>query len=146
MPIIQNPKVLDVELYNAILHLLPQLNDQNSLPTYSDMVAFLNSPNSELFIARNPDLNDPIVGMLTLVLFHSPSGLHAQIEDVVVDKEVRRHGIANALLQASLVSAKNARAKSVVLTSNPRRTAANELYGKVGFEKWDTNLYYYDLE
>jgi len=32
------------------------------------------------------------------------------------------------------------------LTSNPRREAANMLYQKAGFKKWETNVYFYKFE
>ena len=34
----------------------------------------------------------------------------------------------------------------VALTSNPWREAANKLYQKVGFKKWEMNVYFYKFE
>jgi hypothetical protein len=36
--------------------------------------------------------------------------------------------------------------KGVSLTCNPRRVAANALYQKMGFKKWETNVYWYELD
>jgi hypothetical protein len=35
--------------------------------------------------------------------------------------------------------------KGVSLTCNPRRIDANCLYQKMGFKKWDTNVYWFKL-
>jgi GNAT superfamily N-acetyltransferase len=139
---IQNPKRLDHELYNAILNLLPQLNDNHPLPSQAELRAVLKSNTTTLFIARYPDLLDPIVGMLTLVIYRVPSGICAHVEDMVVDKKKRGLGIASALMQTALLQATETGANRLVLTSHPRRKAANELYKKLGFTAWDTNLYY----
>ncbi|NOY97934.1 MAG: hypothetical protein GXP40_01860 [Chloroflexi bacterium] len=38
--------------------------------------------------------------------------------------------------------AKEYGANGVMLTSNPRRVAANKLYQEIGFKDWQTNLYF----
>jgi hypothetical protein len=42
--------------------------------------------------------------------------------------------------------AKESGADGVALTSSPRREAANRLYQKMGFKRWETNLYFYKFE
>ena len=39
-----------------------------------------------------------IVGMTTLIAYRIPTGLHAVIEDVVVDESARGHGVGAALV------------------------------------------------
>jgi ribosomal protein S18 acetylase RimI-like enzyme len=43
-----------------------------------------------------------IVGMLTLAVFFIPSGMRAQIKDVVVDSSARGQGHGDALTRAAL--------------------------------------------
>jgi len=80
-----------------------------------------------LLIARYPDEQADMVGMLTLIIYRVPFGVRARIEDVVVDAAMRGKGIGEAL------------------TSNPKREAANRLYQRLGFKHWQTNIYFYEL-
>ena len=100
---------------------------------------------SVLLIARYPDQNGPIVGSGTLAVFRTPTGLHAHIEDVIVDHETRGLGIGEALVGQLLLIATEIGLDGVSLTCNPNREAANKLYEKMGFTKWKTNVYWVDL-
>ena len=86
-----------------------------------------------------------IVGMLTLVTFRLPTGVRAWVEDVVVDASERGRGTGEALTRAAIEVAVSAGATTVDLTSRPSREAANRLYGRVGFELRETNVYRYRL-
>ena len=46
--------------------------------------------------------SDKVVGMTTLVVYRIPSGLHAVIEDVVVDESARGHGVGAALVSEAV--------------------------------------------
>jgi len=81
--------------------------------------------------------------MLTLVVFHLPSGKRAAIEDVVVDADARGMGVGEALTRRALEIARAKGALAVDLTSRPSREAANGLYVKVGFRRRETNVYRY---
>ena len=84
-------------------------------------------------------------GILTLICFRVPTGLHAHIEDLVVDESARGQGIASELTREALSIAKEFGANGVMLTSNPQRVAANKLYQKMGFKHWKTNVYFYEF-
>jgi ribosomal protein S18 acetylase RimI-like enzyme len=131
------------ELSNAFEKLIPQLT-LRQLPTHDDLVALIASP-SVLLIARDPDQNGPIVGSGTLAVFRTPTGLHAHIEDVIVDREFRGLGIGEALVGQLLLVATEMGLDGVSLTCNPSRETANKLYVKMGFKAWETNVYWYDL-
>jgi ribosomal protein S18 acetylase RimI-like enzyme len=103
------------------------------------------SPTTALFIAREAERNDAIVGALVLVLVRIPSGCHARIEDVVVDESARGKGVGKALMLAAMQFAKEAGARRIDLTSRPTRVAANELYRRLGFVQHKTNVYHYML-
>jgi len=144
-PIILIPSVVDEELYNAIIHLLPQVTRNKPLPTWEYIDAILSANSSTLLVARYPGKDGSIVGMLTLVLYKIPSGIYGQIEDVVVELHYRRKGIGRALLDRALILAKVMDVNWINLTSNPTRVAANQLYLKIGFKQRDTNVYYIEL-
>ena len=92
-------------------------------------------------MARGDD--ETVLGTLTLVVFHIPTGTRAVIEDVVVDQAARGQGIGEALTKAALELAAGRGARTVDLTSRPSREAANRLYGRLGFQRRDTNFWRY---
>jgi ribosomal protein S18 acetylase RimI-like enzyme len=141
-------KVLEVsdELYEVVCRLVPQLGAHKPIPTRAELVSLVNSESSVLWIARYPDRSGVIAGMLTISIYRVPTGLRSIVEDVVVDQNLRRRGIAEALLHSALEFARDAGANGVALTSNPQREAANLLYQSMGFERRKTNSYFYKIK
>jgi ribosomal protein S18 acetylase RimI-like enzyme len=144
MYIVRATAVTD-ELVDAIMRLMPQLKLKYSLPARSEIEALVASKASVLLIVRYPDEKSPIVGMLTLLVYRVPSGIRAHVEDIVVDENVRGKGIGEALIRHALNVAREAGANGVALTTNPRREAANRLYQRVGFNRWETNVFFYEF-
>ncbi len=142
MNIVQVTQVTD-EIAAAFERLIPQLSPSGLSPGREELAGIAASPATTLLVARDPNQDDAIVGTLTLVLYRIPTGLHAWIEDVVVDEAARGQGVGEALCRAALAYAKTAGAYSVDLTSRPSREAANRLYQRMGFQKRDTNVYRY---
>jgi GNAT superfamily N-acetyltransferase len=117
------------EIFNAILELIPHLgSSQPNLPKREEIVSLVKSESSTLWLARYPDQNGEIAGILTLAVYRIPTGLRSIIEDVIVDPGFRRRGIARTLLQSAINFAREAGANGVALTSSPKRVAANLLY------------------
>lgn len=131
------------ELLGAFRALIPQLKAEFPLPTLDELISLLSAESSQIFIARQPDENAPIIGILTLVLYRVPTGIRARIEDVVVDEAYRGQGIGEALVRHAIRVAREFGADGIALTSNPKREGANRLYQKIGFKNWETNLYFY---
>lgn len=140
-------KVRDVtdEIFSAVCRLVPELGAHKPLPTRDELTALVRSEASTLWIARYPDSNGTIAGMLTISLYRVPTGLRSIVEDVAVDSNFRRRGIARALMQAAIDFARARGANGIALTSNAKREAANRLYQSMGFERRETNSYYYRL-
>ncbi len=137
---------VDEELVAAFERLTPQLSSSNAAPTADELGEVVASPASVLPVARVGDGEGGlIVGSLTLVLFRIPTGVRAWIEDVVVDGSARGQGVGEALNREALGRAAAAGARTVDLTSRPRREAANRLYARLGFEPRNTNVYRYEL-
>ena len=133
------------ELLDALTRLIPQLKISSPRLTRDDVAALVSSDSVTLLTAR-ADASAPIVGMLTLIVYRVPTGVRARIEDVVVDESARGRGVAVELVRRALDVARAKGADGVALTSNPWREAANKLYQKVGFKKWETNVYFYKFE
>src|SRR5512138_3305508 len=141
-------KVFDVtdELRGAMQRLIPQLGIHKAPPSSDELAALLKADGSSLIIAREPDENGEIVGMLSLTIYPVPTGIRSIVEDVVVDEKMRGRGIGNALVRHAIDLAREAGANGVSLTSNPQREAANKLYQLMGFELRKTNPYFYKLK
>lgn len=133
------------ELYSALQKLIPQLGIHKVLLTHEELARLLNTDGATLLVARDPDERGQIVGLLSLTVYHVPTGTRAIVEDVVVDENHRRMGIGEALVRHSIELAREAGASGVSLTSNPQRVAANQLYVSMGFELRKTNAYFYKL-
>ncbi|MBT3338758.1 MAG: GNAT family N-acetyltransferase [Anaerolineae bacterium] len=132
------------EVYEAFQRLIPQLSSVTP-PTWDELSELVLADATTLLVARQDNGSKPIVGALTLICFRVPTGLRVIIEDIIVDESARGEGIGEALTREALRLAKTYGAKGVMLTSNPRRVAANRLYQKMGFKKWQTNLYFYEI-
>ena len=133
------------ELYMACQRLVPQLTTNNPPPSREQLAQMLASPASFLYLARHLDYGEEIVGMATLVLYYVPTGVRGYIEDMVVDERARGRRIGEALMRTCLEQAKKVGTPHVMLTSNPGRQTANQLYQRIGFELRNTNVYRYSF-
>jgi ribosomal protein S18 acetylase RimI-like enzyme len=122
------------ELVEVMARLLPQLSSSALPPDRAALEEIVASPTSSLFVARLASRDDVIVGAITLLIYRIPTGLHAVIEDVVVDESARGHGVGSALVS-----------EAVNLTSRASREAANRLYQRAGFVIRETNVYRLNL-
>lgn len=134
------------ELYQACERLVPQLTHNNPPPTREQLALLLASPASSLFVVKQEDFGDEIIGLATVIIYRVPTGVRGYIEDMVVDERARNRHIGKALTQACLNYARQAGAPQVMLTSNPGRQAANQLYQRMGFELRRTNVYRYNFK
>ena len=130
------------ELVAAFERLTPQLSSSSPSPDAATLQAIIDHDACTLLIARE---GETILGSLTLVVFPIPTGVRAWIEDVVVDGAARGKGVGELLNREALQRSTALGAKTVDLTSRPKREAANRLYARLGFQRRDTNVYRYDL-
>lgn len=134
------------ELYAALQGLIPQLGTHKIPPTREEISRLLNTEGAILLAARHPDEKGEIVAILSLTIYHVPTGTRSIVEDIVVDQKFRRRGIGEALVERAIELARDAGANGVSLTSNPQREAANQLYLSMGFQLRRTNPYFYKLK
>ncbi|MFQ6327052.1 GNAT family N-acetyltransferase [Nocardia sp. CWNU-33] len=129
---------VDDETLAALTALLPQLSTTAAPLTRDLLEAVIDSSSTRLLTAR---VDGAIVGALTLVMYTIPTGLRARIEDVVVDQAARGLGAGRALTTAALSIARDHGARTVNLTSTPTKSAANQLYQRLGFTPRQSTTY-----
>ena len=141
---IKRVESIDPELLEGIQNLFPQLTQFSPIPDEDQLRQIINSDSTTIWVAKDND--QTILGMLNLTIYRTTTGVHAWIEDVVVDQAARRQGIAARMTLAAIDHSRNKGAKAINLTSRPAREAANLLYLKLGFTKVETNLYRMKLD
>lgn len=134
--IVERVTEVDDALVAAFARLVPQVSSRPA-PARPDVEALLADPRVCQLVARD----EGIVGALTLVVYRTPTGVTAVIEDVVVDDTARGRGIGAALVEEAQARAVGAGAARISLTSRAERVAANRLYQRLGFELRETNVY-----
>ena len=127
-----------LEYQEAMQRFLDQLTSHPMTLTEPMFRQLLESANSHLFFLMK---DEQIAGMLTVGIYHSPTGGKAWIEDVVVDETFRGQGMSKLLVSHAIEFVKSKQIPLLMLTSNPKRIAANKLYQAMGFERKETNVY-----
>ena len=131
-------KTYSPEYHEAMQRFLNQLTTSPMVLTEGMFQQLLASENSHLFFIMK---DEQIAGMLTVGIYYSPTGGKAWIEDVVVDETFRGQGISKLLVAHAIDFVKSQQIPLLMLTSNPKRIAANKLYQAMGFERKETNVY-----
>lgn len=126
------------EYHEAMQRFLDQLTTNPMTLTEEMFRQLLASPNSHLFFLMK---DEQIAGMLTVGIYYSPTGGKAWIEDVVVDETFRGQGLSKLLVAHAIEFTQSQGIPSLMLTSNPKRIAANKLYQAMGFTHKETNVY-----
>ena len=126
------------EYHEAIQRFRDQLTTNPMTLTEEMFKELLASSNSHLFFLLK---DGQIAGMLTVGIYYSPNGGKAWIEDVVVDESFRGQGLSKLLVAHAIEFTKAKQVPSLMLTSNPKRIAANKLYQGMGFGRKETNVY-----
>lgn len=133
------PTTFDEQHYHAVVRLLTQLTTRSITFTPDMYRALIEDSCSELCLLT--DSQAQVVGMLTLNTCVSPTGKRGWIEDVVVDEAYRGKALGRKLVDYAIGLARERGQQTVMLTSNPKRVAANALYRSMGFEPKETNVY-----
>lgn len=132
-----------VEYHEAMQRFLRQLTSRPTVLTEALFRRILDSGNSHLFFLLE---DGHPAGMLTVGTYCSPTGGKAWIEDVVVDDRYRGRGFGKSLVAHAIEFVKSKDIPLLMLTSNPKRTAANKLYQDLAFERKETNVYRMSLD
>ena len=135
--------IIEINTYSAEYHeamqrFLNQLTTHPMTLTETMFRQLIDSENSHLFFLMK---EGQIAGMLTVGIYYSPTGGKAWIEDVVVDESFRGQGLSKLLVAHAIEFVKGKQIPLLMLTSNPKRIAANKLYQAMGFGRKETNVY-----
>ena len=131
-------KHAELDTLSQVNKLLHQLTSRAKDCSLELLRAIEESQTVELWLAKE---GSEIVGMAELAIVLKPEGIIAQVEDVVVDENQRGKGIGKMLSEKLVERARVRGASSITLSSRSDRTAANAIYQKIGFKRWETNLY-----
>ena len=82
-----------------------------------------------------------IVGVCFLFMYQKLGKKKGWVEDVVVSGTYRGRGIGTELMKKIISIAQSEKITTLQLTSRMDRTAAHALYEKLGFEKYDTQVF-----
>ncbi|KAI7850327.1 acyl-CoA N-acyltransferase [Circinella umbellata] len=127
--------------FNQLVLLFQQLSSAATENTVRNALASLQN---RVLVAISD--KNAIAGALIVAMTPCASGIRVHIEDVIVDDNYRRQGIATKLLQEAIERGiKDFNARTIDLTSRPDRDAANKLYQKLGFKQRETNVYRYEV-
>ena len=124
----------DLSDLNALMHEL-------SATSYCDILLLSNAlddPNVHVYVIRDCG---HIVATATLCVKHTLEFTIGDVESVVVSSRCRGLGYGKALMLAVIEAAKELGVHHLLLTSHPGRVAANELYRRLGFVRYETNCY-----
>ena len=135
--------IIEINTYSAEYHeamqrFLDQLTTHPMTVTETMFRQLIDSENSHLFFLMK---EGQIAGMLTVGIYYSPTGGKAWIEDVVVDEAFRGQGLSKRLVAHAIEFTQSKQIPLLMLTSNPKRIAANKLYQAMGFGRKETNVY-----
>ena len=136
---IEHVAQFDSALIAPIADMLAQLTAREYPFGEQELRAIIEDSASQLFVMRD---DERIMGMLTLGHYTSPTGRKVWVEDVVVSAEYRGKGLGRKLINHAIEYCReNLSPCTLMLTSNPARVAANELYRTSSFEPKQTNVY-----
>lgn len=130
----------NLERINYLLNVLDQT--LNSL-TISQLEEIITQDNFYLLVAKD---QEKIIGLASIYFQKILSKKTTWVEDIIVDESYQGQGLGKQLTQQLIAKAKELKADSIDLTSNPQRVAANNLYQKLGWQKRETNAYRLKLE
>jgi ribosomal protein S18 acetylase RimI-like enzyme len=135
--IVEPVRAWSPELQEATARLLPQLSPRTP-PGRAALEELLADPQATLLAARS---DGAIVGIAVVAVHRRLTHLTARLEDVVVDEHARGQGVGEALVGAAIDEARRRGAPEIELRTAPRREAANRLYPRLGFQRYDSNVY-----
>lgn len=138
--IIEQVNEFSQEVLKAITTFAPKFGHNYQPFTEDSLHEIINSSNSYVFIARYKP-TDQIVGMIMEIVYKTFYTKKAYVDELFVDEQFRKMSIGTKLMNAVMENAEKHHALFIEFTSKPTRIEGNALYIKMGFQKYDTNVY-----
>lgn len=131
--------LVDDAVHYTVLAVSPRM--KRYAPEAFDPHAYMNNPDQAIFFAF---AEEKIAGQIRV---RRNWNRFAYVEDFVVDRNYRRRGIGQKLLQRVMQWAKDRDLAGVMLETQNTNVAACRLYARCGFELggWDRFLYQGDI-
>jgi GNAT superfamily N-acetyltransferase len=135
-------RTIEQSLIDAVDWLVPQISGTHSVPGRWELEQMVADPGAILLVAESATV---VVGMLALVVFRTPTGLRARIEDLVVDEEIQDQDVTERLLKRALKTAANRGARTVDVNGLEAKSGIGRVYEQLGFERLSSNVYRYSV-
>lgn len=132
---------VEQELVDAFARLMPQYSPGARLPTARQLAEVAQAPG----VGNTTSVSVPTMNPTASRAMSSttPGATLGYIEDVVVDERARGQGVGEALVKQALqISAERGASQTDLLSGN-HRPAAIRLYQRVGFQRFETNVWRY---
>jgi N-acetylglutamate synthase-like GNAT family acetyltransferase len=136
-----SPATLSEADRGAIEQLLGQLSHRPITVSHEETESIL--AQARVLAARNEE--GRMVGMASLYKMTLFGRTIGHVEQVVVDQNTRGQGIGRSLMEHLIAEARRLGISRMILTSRPERVEANQLYQRLGFSLYETNVYRMDL-
>jgi ribosomal protein S18 acetylase RimI-like enzyme len=133
---------VDQATADAVARLVPQVSSRVVQVSPARVRSVAASPASCIVVAR---VGGKVVGSATLLILVTLVGSFGYLEEVVVDRRMRGHGVGRQLVSGVVDVARAKGLDFVELTSRSSREAANALYQSLSFDRRETNVYRLNL-
>ena len=136
---------IEKSLVDAVDWLVPQLSGTASVPGRWELEQMIADPGAILLVAESSNV---IVGMLALVVFRTPTGVYAKIEDLVVDQGdqgTEDPTVIERLIRRAVKTASSRGARSVKAHCLRSKIDVGKAFERLGFERLSTNAYQYKV-
>ena len=120
---------------------------ENNTALATDFIqARIEQQESVIFIAEDSMQGNTVIGFVQLYPLFSSTGLKKLwlLNDLFVDANYRKQGIAEKLIEAAKALAKQTSARGLILETSASNLPAQALYEKIGFSK--SQSFYYELD
>ena len=129
-------RTIDDRLIDAVDRLTSQLSDSASVPGRWELEQIVANPGAIVIVAETPTM---VVGLLALVVFRTPTGVRARIEDLVVDEFAEPHDLTERLIRRAVKTGASRGAQTLDATCMAPDMA--RIYERLGFEPRSTVAY-----
>jgi ribosomal protein S18 acetylase RimI-like enzyme len=129
---------VDAELAEGIDRLVSQVSSSGATPGRWEFDQMLADGGVVIIVAEMADI---VVGLIALAVFRTPTGVHAKIEDLIVDDEAHGRGVAESLARRALRTAASRGARFITVQCPESKPALGRIYERLGFERQGTTSY-----
>jgi GNAT superfamily N-acetyltransferase len=131
-------RAIDGRLAEAIDRLVSQLSSSGASPGRWELDQMLADDGVVVIVA---EMSDVLVGMVALAIFRTPRGVHAKIEDLVVDEDAHGRGVTEHLARRALRTASGRGATLITVQCPESKSGLSRMYERLGFERQGTTAY-----